>query len=153
MTTTSVDEREAFEAWWNLPTYEWQRRIHLEPRELALEAWQARAASQPAQEPVARLLYWQGPAHSPVPHGGIAARTFAEYSKKDADKPDSYWKNGEPLYTAPPADTAQQDRIMELAKRLRHFAYANGKADATPYKRDALEQAAFAALEREVRKL
>lgn len=50
-------------------------------------------------KPVARLLYWNGPAHIPKPHGGIAARTYAEFPAAEADKPDSYWKNGEPLYT------------------------------------------------------
>lgn len=50
-------------------------------------------------KPVARLLHWHGPAHIPKPHGGIAARTYAEFPAAEADKPDSYWKNGEPLYT------------------------------------------------------
>jgi hypothetical protein len=59
---------------------------------------------EPAQdEPVARLLTWHGPSHYPVPHGGMCARTFAEFSKESADDPKSFWKNGAPLYTRPQA--------------------------------------------------
>lgn len=56
-----------------------------------------------AREAVARLLFWAGPKHIPVPHGGIAARTYAEFSEEEANKPKSYWKNGAPLYAAPVA--------------------------------------------------
>lgn len=50
-------------------------------------------------QPVARLLTWCGPAHYPVPHGGVAARTFAEFPK---DTTGSYWKEADMLYTSPP---------------------------------------------------
>lgn len=50
-------------------------------------------------EPVARLLTWKGPSHYPIPHGGIAARTFAEYPEEAADEKNAFWKNGAPLYT------------------------------------------------------
>lgn len=70
-------------------------------------------------EPVARLLHWHGPSHYRVPHGGIAARTFAEFSREAADAPDSYWKNGAPLYTGPAqapavgADAALVDALQD----------------------------------------
>lgn len=50
-------------------------------------------------EPVARLLTWNGPAHQPVPHDGIAARTFAEFPV-DTPAKDRYWFEGELLYPA-----------------------------------------------------
>jgi hypothetical protein len=57
-------------------------------------------AEKPMQEPVARLLHWVGP--KPIPHGGIAARTFLEFPA-DTPTDDRYWMEGEPLYTHPPA--------------------------------------------------
>jgi hypothetical protein len=50
-------------------------------------------------EPVARLLTWSGPSHYQIPHGGIAARTFAEYPEEAAAEKAAFWKNGAPLYT------------------------------------------------------
>lgn len=66
-------------------------------------AWQA--ARQPERgEAVARLLHWVGPKHlrvvSPV------ARTYAEYSSAQASK-DECWREGERLYTNPPAADAR----------------------------------------------
>lgn len=52
-------------------------------------------------QPVARLLHWIGP--KPVPHGGIAARTYAEFAV-DTPVTDRYWAEGEPLYTHPPKE-------------------------------------------------
>lgn len=65
-------------------------------------------------EPVARLLHWKGPTHIPVPHGGIVARTYAEFSKDTADE-DRYWFEGAPLYTAaaPTAPTAPEPTFRE----------------------------------------
>ena len=56
-------------------------------------------AATAGMEPVARLLYWRGPKHYSVPHAVVAARTYAEFSRESADKPDSYWMNGVALYT------------------------------------------------------
>jgi len=75
----------------------------------------AHAPAAPSVEPVARVLHWHGPSHLPVPHGGIAARTFAEFPAAEADKPDAYWKNGAPLYTAaPPQDARDAARYRAL---------------------------------------
>lgn len=67
-------------------------------------------------EPVARLLTWNGPKHCPIPHGGIAARTFAEFDK-DTPAKDRYWFEGELLY---PAHTvaALKSRADALAARV-----------------------------------
>jgi hypothetical protein len=62
-----------------------------------------------SREPVARLLHWTGPAHWPVPHTGIAARTFAEFPKGEGEKPGGYWKEGAPLYTSPEPAKALDD--------------------------------------------
>ena len=91
-------EREDFYAW--LRTYEAEVGAVDEA-----SAWvgflggRASLAASAGSEPVARLLHWHGPSHYPVPHGGIAARTFAEFPKEEAEKPDAYWRNGAPLYT------------------------------------------------------
>ena len=81
----------------------------------ALAAHEAEQMSQvkpaPAQAvpaAVARLLHWCGSNHLTVPHGGIAARTFAEFPEHAADAPDSCWKNGALLYTHPPAAPAPE---------------------------------------------
>lgn len=76
-----------------------RRHAAIEKMREALAAYSAGQAAAPKAE--ARLLYWCGPSHYPVPHGGIAARTYAEFPKEAADNPDSYWKNGPPLYAAP----------------------------------------------------
>jgi hypothetical protein len=53
----------------------------------------------PMPEPIARLLEWRAPEHIPVPHGGIAARTYAEF-KPDTPVDKRYWFEGSPLFTA-----------------------------------------------------
>lgn len=57
-------------------------------------------------EPVARLMHWCGP--KPIPHQGIAARTFAEYPA-DTHIHDRYWLEGEPLYTHPQSCECPKD--------------------------------------------
>jgi hypothetical protein len=63
------------------------------------------------REPIARILHWRGPAHYPVPHGGICARTFEEFPK-DARK-DGYWKEGAPLFLATQATQAERDQVEQ----------------------------------------
>lgn len=72
-----------------------------DPTTFGASAPPAPQASVVKQEPVARLMVWQGPKHQPVPFGGVCARTFSEFPKESADDPKSYWKNGENLYTHP----------------------------------------------------
>lgn len=50
-------------------------------------------------KPIARLLDWRAPKNFPVPHGGIAARTFAEFPE-DMSVETRYWFEGGSLYTA-----------------------------------------------------
>lgn len=57
--------------------------------------------TKPPSKPIARLLRWAGPAHYTVPHGGIMARTYAEFPSEASSSPDSYWRDDAPLYTAP----------------------------------------------------
>ena len=66
-------------------------------------------------EPVARLLTWNGPAHTPVPHGGIAARTFTEFDK-DTPAKDRYWFEGELLYPASTVAALKAGRDAALAR-------------------------------------
>ena len=60
-------------------------------------------------EAVARILHWNGPKHMDVPHGGICARTFAEFPK-GAGENGGYWKEGAPLYLSPTASAPAAER-------------------------------------------
>ena len=64
------------------------------------------AASQAGRaEPIARLLRWEAPKNIPVPHGGVCARTFAEFPKGAGEN--GYWKEGVPLYSTPPLEVRE----------------------------------------------
>lgn len=79
----------------------------------------ASLAANAGSEPVARLLHWHGPSHYPVPHGGIAARTFAEFPKEEAEKPDAYWRNGAPLYTKADPPAGSESRALQALRYYR----------------------------------
>lgn len=80
-------------------------RGHFAWRELE-EAFNAGAASQAGRaEPIARLLRWEAPKNIPVPHGGVCARTFAEFPKGAGEN--GYWKEGVPLYSTPPLEVRE----------------------------------------------
>jgi hypothetical protein len=107
---------------------------------------QARAAStpEPAQEPVGWLT---------SPHGAFKSNPLYKLTGPHSLAWDI------PLYAAPLSDQARQDRIMELARRLENFAFANGQANETPDRSDKYYtkhadamRDAFKALEAEVRK-
>jgi hypothetical protein len=72
------------------------RRHHERMRAIATRLT---ATQAPAEPPIARLLHWSAPTHIPVPHGGICARTYAEFPK-GAGEGAGYWKEGAPLYEA-----------------------------------------------------
>jgi hypothetical protein len=101
----------------------------------------SRQASQPAQEPVARLLTYVGKGTYPK-RGYTVARTYEELS--EGTYPES-WAEGQRLYAAPLSDTAKQHRIMELADEYYRQGY-NSLAS------DEAVVLARAALEAEVRK-
>lgn len=83
-----MNNQEAFE--------KWQEYTSLEEMHSPWAAWQAALEwVAKEQKPVARLLNWKGPKHIPVPHGGIAARTFEEFPLNTQER---YWFEGEPLY-------------------------------------------------------
>lgn len=64
------------------------------------------AASQAGRaEPIARLLRWEAPKNIPVPHGGVCARTFAEFPKGAGEN--GYWKEGVPLYSTTPLEVRE----------------------------------------------
>jgi hypothetical protein len=105
----------------------------LTPRPSFLAGWQARSASQPAQEPVQLQRFgvkWKG-----------QTEPFME------QMPDGYWTPWHiadaALRAAPPADTARQDRILSLIYGLRVAALVD---DWDTFDAD------IAALEAEVRK-
>ncbi len=77
--------------------------------------------------PVARLLYWAAPAHIPVPHGGVCARTYAEF-RKGAGENGGYWKEGEPLYTHPPGglDSAREALAARLCDEITGYLATGG---------------------------
>jgi hypothetical protein len=98
---------------------------------------------------VARLLTWHGPAHWPIPHGGVAARTYAEFSKEEADKPNSYWKNSTPLYATPPASPARDEEKNGTTASTESSAATTGDQRAenaaaslrtSPYSTENIEQ-------------
>ena len=68
----------------------------------AIEASARALAQGEPGEPLARILHWNGAKHMYVPHGGICARTFAEFPK-GAGENGGYWKEGAPLYLSPTA--------------------------------------------------
>lgn len=76
---------------------EYEQR-HAAESEVALANYHAVVSEGQA---VARLLHWKAPAHIPVPHGGVCARTYVEFPKNAGD--DGYWKEGAPLYDRPAA--------------------------------------------------
>jgi hypothetical protein len=71
----------------------------------------------------ARLLTWTGPAHYPVPHNGIAARTYNEIDVEHTLPMDkkAYWREGDALFTKDEmqaALAAERERCREVACRL-----------------------------------
>ena len=66
-------------------------------RDDAEARWNNRAAAPLKEYAPARLLYWRAPSHMPAPHGGVAARTFAEFPKGSGEG-DGYWAEGPLLY-------------------------------------------------------
>lgn len=66
------------------------------------------------QAPVARLLEWIGPSDYQMPEQ--TARTFAEYGDDHVvpNRPDSYWRNGAPLYLAAGAHGAIENAAQGL---------------------------------------
>lgn len=80
--------------------------------------------AQASQQPVARLLHWNGPKHISVPHGGICARTYAEFPK-GAGEGGGYWTEGAPLATAA-APLQQAEGWISVDERLPSPAILTG---------------------------
>jgi hypothetical protein len=126
MTDTTPAERKAFEAWYTTHAFDYERN-QLGSRECALQwqAWQARAASKPAErEGVPYAVWRQGfdavakwkasqPAQEPVAEvmesGVLSPSALVRVLR-------NHLPVGTKLYAAPLSDKAKQDRIMELLR-------------------------------------
>lgn len=102
--------------------------------EAAISKHEADKAAGVGGEAVARLLYWHGPSHMNVPFDGVCARTFTEFPRNEADKPDSYWKNGPSLFASLPSPQAAQAEDTARLDWLDSMNEALNRRNGTTYR-------------------